>query len=114
MMAMLAPPQARPFVPSPRPSDIVVKAAENAAGSQHAQINLIRMVKSLDKLDPLEEATNLTRKRDWEVSTSIVLIVMYADVDRLCNMLESCWTPCGNRMKDPRTVLGFYPTWTLR
>lgn len=61
--------QPRPFVPSAQPSSTVKKAAQNAAASQHAQINLIRMVKSLDKLDPsLDEGSNVTRRRDWEVS----------------------------------------------
>jgi hypothetical protein len=64
---MLAPP--RPFVPSSQPSTTVVKAAQNAATSQHAQVNLIRMVKSLEKSDPAEDGSNATRRRDWEVST---------------------------------------------
>jgi len=60
--------QPRLFVPSAQPSTTVIKAAQNAAASQHAQINLIRMIKSLDKTDISEEATNATRRRDWEVS----------------------------------------------
>ena len=66
VIPMLAPP--RPFVPSAQPSKTVIKAAQNAATSQHAQINLIRMVKSLEKSDSAEDGSNATRRRDWEVS----------------------------------------------
>ena len=69
VVTMLA--QPRPFVPSSQPSTTVVKAAQNAASSQHAQVNLIRMVKSLEKSDPDEYVNNATRRRDWEVSTYI-------------------------------------------
>ena len=66
VVTMLA--QPRPFVPSAQPSTTVIKAAQDAAASQHAQINLIRMVRSLDKSDPAEEGSNAARRRDWEVS----------------------------------------------
>lgn len=78
---MLAAP--KPFVPSTQPSKTVVKAAQNAAGSQHAQINLIRLIKSLEKLDPSLEITSVnTRRKDWEVSTGSTTGTEWSDADK--------------------------------
>lgn len=70
---MIATPQA--FTPSLQPSRTVTRAAQNAAASQHAQINLIRLVKSLDKADPMsDEGTAITRRKDWEVCFVVVYV----------------------------------------
>jgi len=58
-----------------RPSRQVVKAAQTAVSSQHALVNLIRLVKSLEGMDPelSEEVraangmTSIFLRRDWEV-----------------------------------------------
>lgn len=55
-----------------------MKAAQNAASSQHAQVNLIRLVKSLDKLDPsTDDGTTYQRRKDWEVSPSSLHPLMW-------------------------------------
>jgi hypothetical protein len=59
---------------SPQPSATVKRAAETAASSQHAYINLVRLVGSLDRSDVTspDEQDDVTRaasfRKEWEVS----------------------------------------------
>lgn len=102
---MLASP--RPFVPTAQPSNTVIKAAQTAAGSQHAQINLIRLIKSLEKLDPsIEPSLVNTRRKDWEVSTCQTGYDMRMELT--CNLrrsstLECFWILCPDRRRVRQT-----------
>jgi hypothetical protein len=98
--------QPRPFVPSAQPSSTVKKAAQNAASSQHAQINLIRMVKSLDKLDPtMDEGSNMIRRRDWEVSN--LTSAKIAGTDEIDCTVRSCTSRYPETVK--RGIIQYIP-----